>query len=280
MWSAPAPSAPSTIGPIRPGSSVAPSSAAPAPSANTAAVARSVGSVIRDMKSAPIDEHVARAARLDLRAADRHRREEPGAGGADVERARRASRRAHGRRAAPRSGAPRRRSSSRRARGRRRRPRRRRRPVRAARRGVACVARRSCGSATRRSRIPVRRSIQPSATPSRSAIDAFETTCLGRLVPTDAIAAPTLPRASVRRAGSASAEVVRTVVVIADTLGHCTARRQRGPSETRQPGGRGVPGASVPTRPRRAPGRDTGARSPTPIPPPARARAGPGARRP
>ena len=87
MCSAPAPSAPRTIGPIRPAPSVRSSTTAPAPSANTAAVARSSGSVIRDIRSAPITTtHRARPASI-CAGADRQRRQEARAGRADVERA-------------------------------------------------------------------------------------------------------------------------------------------------------------------------------------------------
>ena len=46
------------------------------------------------------------------------------------------------------------------------------------------------GAATRRVRIPVRRTIHSSVTPIRGAICAFGTTVSGTLMPTEAIAAP------------------------------------------------------------------------------------------
>ena len=60
---------------------------APAPSANRAAVPRSRVSTKRLITSAPITSTLLAAAGLDLRGGERERREEAGAGGADVHRA-------------------------------------------------------------------------------------------------------------------------------------------------------------------------------------------------
>ena len=58
---------------------------------------------------------------------------------------------------------------------------------------AACASSRSSGSAIRRERIPVRRKIHSSATPSLAPTSALETTFAGTLTPTDAIAAPPRP---------------------------------------------------------------------------------------
>ena len=64
-----------------------PTTAAPAPSANSAAVLRSSRSVTRLRRSAPITSTRSARAALDLRRGERERGEEAGAGGVDVDRA-------------------------------------------------------------------------------------------------------------------------------------------------------------------------------------------------
>ena len=181
---------------------VACSTTAPAPSANTAAVVRSSGSVIRDMKSAPITTaHCARPASIwpvPTASADRKPVHAAPMSNAPA-------------RAAPSSWAtwgaafgmtssgvvvatstrstcsgatPARRSA-------------------AAAAFVAWVASRSSGSATWRERMPVRRTIHSSVTPIRGAMSAFGTTVSGRLMPTDAIAAPADPTGRIGAEGLA-----------------------------------------------------------------------------
>ena len=59
---------------------------------------------------------------------------------------------------------------------------------------VAWVSSRSCGAATCRARIPVRRSIQSGARPRRASISADSTIPSGTLAPTETAAAPPIPR--------------------------------------------------------------------------------------
>ena len=84
--SAAEPSAPSTTGPMRPGPSVGPTTTAPAPSPNSAAVRRSSGSTKRDIRSAPITSTWPCPAGLHLPRGQRQRGEEAAARGAHVER--------------------------------------------------------------------------------------------------------------------------------------------------------------------------------------------------
>ena len=193
MWSAPAPSAPSTIGPIRLVSPVAVSTTAPAPSANTAAVVRSSGSRIRDIRSAPMTStHWARPASIwpvPTASADRkpvHAAPMSNAPARTAPSSWATSGAAFGMtssgvvvatstRSTCSGETPARRSA-------------------AAPALVAWVVRRSSGSATCRARIPVRRTIHSSLTPIRAAISALGTTLRGRLAPTDAIAAPSARR--------------------------------------------------------------------------------------
>ena len=137
--------------------------------------------------------------------------------------------------AAPRWAAPRRRSSSRPAPGRAGRALTPARTSASRAACAACVVSRSCGSATRRSWIPVRRTIQSSSTPSRAAIVLLGTTVAGRLTPTEAIKHP-----RVRLAGSCPIRVVSGAsAVTADTLNPLGHRRHRGALITRQSGGWG-----------------------------------------
>ncbi len=59
---------------------------------------------------------------------------------------------------------------------------------------AAWVSSRSCGAATCRLRIPVRRSIQSGARPRRASISAESTVPSGTLAPTETAAAPPIPR--------------------------------------------------------------------------------------
>ena len=184
------PSAPSITGPMRPAPSVGPTTTAPAPSPNRAAVRRSSGSTKRGHQIGADHEHVVapcrprpaprRArARRGSRCTRRRRRARPAPDGAEGARPRAERRSAAGR---PGSSSPRPRGRGRRGRA-------------SARRGAsrpaaeARSAKRSPGAATRRSRMPVRLKIQSSVTPRRSAIGPLATTVSGRLAPTEAMPA-------------------------------------------------------------------------------------------
>ena len=188
--SAAEPSAPSTTGPMRPGPSVGPTTTAPAPSPNSAAVRRSSGSTKRDIRSAPITSTWSALPASTWPAASASAGEEAAARGAHVERAGGGRRRGHAPRAGRRWAAGRPGSSWPRPRGRGRRGRApaRRSASRPGRRGEVREAS-PRAPATRRSRMPVRLKIQSSVTPSRSAIAPLATTVSGRLAPTDAMPA-------------------------------------------------------------------------------------------
>ena len=127
---------------------------------------------------------------LDLRRGHRQRREKASAGRTDVERAgpggadRVRDERRGGRHQLVGGGGGDDRPDRRRA------DRPRRAPAPGARRARHASSRRSSGSAIRRERIPVRRTIQSSWTPSRAPTSALETACSGTLTPTDAATAP------------------------------------------------------------------------------------------
>ena len=97
---------------------------------------------------------------------------------------------------------------------------------------LAWVASRSSGRATRRVRMPVRRTIQSSVTPIRGAISALGTTVSGRLTPTDAIAAP---RGRTAATGSLRSGMVR---LMPDTLSKDVAVANGHGAQTRHAGGR------------------------------------------
>ena len=174
----PAPSARSRIGPIRaapPGTTTA----APAPSPNRPAVRGSSRSSTRLISSAPITRVTLGAPGLGRRGGQLERREEAGAGGADVDRARARGADAARRPAARRSGPARRGSRSRPGSGRRRRDR----PRRARARAPPASAA-SSASVVARGRVaaledPGARAIQSPSTPSRAAISSLATTRSG-----------------------------------------------------------------------------------------------------
>ena len=209
---------------------------APAPSANTAAVERSSGSVIRDMKSAQITSAQSQRPDSICADADRQRRQKPGC------RPRRC-------RTPPRARAPRPWATSgaelgitssgvvvatstrsdvrRRDAGT---------LERSEPASIACVASRSCGAAMRREWMPVRRTIH-SSVDARSAapISAFPTTVRGRLTATASIEAP-------RRLGGSTGScergsVLGVVTVTGVKLAQAWRDANDAASQTRQTGG-------------------------------------------